>query len=685
MVQRRASVVPPRTSLPCLRSLYQLGFRFEPALGWNRVRMPAVAAALAAGLLGGCLSDQETPQPANTAMSLPSDLAIAGADLLERNTTFARFSWRGSAPAGEESSGIATGAWPELSVPMPAGLPIAFLAGLRWNGGNSLEIETLNGQGSLCRPFSAARTWLTCAHAVRPLASNETWTVRVVPVQVAPPGQPFEVELRFRIDERILGLDSPDEPAPGCRPDRHPTTHGSEPGPATHWTVCWVHVGRETYEPTIGILSDGTVFAAPYSTPDIQNPAPPLSVARSLDAGQHWERITPGIGGIPVHRIEGDPYLYVDPVTDRVFFDELDLLHCGVISWSDDAGESWSHVAGGCAEADHQTIFAGPPRTSMMVGYPNVVYRCAINGGAASLGTMTTCSKSLDGGASWASTGAPAFPPTVSPDGDLPGGACMSAPGHGVVAADGRILLPQGLCGQPMLAMSHDEGLTWETVQVSDLGMPFGPANPLLVEQELFNHEANAGIDSSGTIYYGWIAADRLPYITWSDDAGATWVEPVMIGAPGLREASLGAMAVGGHGNLAFAYIGSTNSPGPPWDADYRGASWRAYLTVVTDASSEDRLTATAIMGEPFDPVERGECEPFRCGYIGDFIDVQIGPDGSPWAVYGDACDEGCALYDDAIDDYSTQLLVGRLVGTSLWDAADSNGPYRGDAPFTEN
>lgn len=77
------------------------------------------------------------------------------------------------------------------------------------------------------------------------------------------------------------------------------------------------------------------------------------------------------------------------------------------------------------------------------------------------------------------------------------------------------------------------------------------------------------------------------------------------------------------------------------------------------------------------DRLDRGPCGPTRCDWVGDFIDVQIAPDGTPWAAYADLCDEGCALWEDSVQTFSAQpLLVARLVGESLWDASDPNGPY---------
>jgi len=66
---------------------------------------------------------------------------------------------------------------------------------------------------------------------------------------------------------------------------------------------------------------------------------------------------------------------------------------------SDDGGDSFENGAV-CNHTDHQNLFAGPPPPGGLrpVGYPNVVYYCAIDCGAlAEFGTMTACSRSLAG------------------------------------------------------------------------------------------------------------------------------------------------------------------------------------------------------------------------------------------------------------------------------------------------
>jgi hypothetical protein len=434
-------------------------------------------------------------------------------------------------------------------------------------------------------------------------------------------------------------------------------------------------VGPHSWEPTIGVCpKTGAVFFYPVS---------PLAVAVSTDQGASWKALVPDVAGQRTHLGTNDPYLYVDPATCRVFVDDLlrtrgvGTPNCSMLSWTDDAGATWTNAPSGCWEFDHQTIFAGPPVSSATIGYPNIVYRCAINTVTLSVAsTTTTCGKSVDGGLVFTPTGEPAF---VTDPALALQGSCDMGSGHGVVDARGFVYLPKGNCGVAMLSISSDEGATWARVKVSDLGMPstldgglggvrVGPVDGYCT---VYEHEAGVGVDGAGNVYYFWMAKDRLPYLTVSRDGGHTWDKPRMIGAPGLKEATMPALAVGGNGSLAVAYVGSMNSPGgpypeahcgpggPPTIPDYANTTWNGYMALTANALDPDLVFWTATINDPADPLVRGVCEPVRCAPIGDFIDVRLGPDGTPWAAFVDGCKAACPKGENDWD----EGIVGRLVG----------------------
>jgi hypothetical protein len=403
---------------------------------------------------------------------------------------------------------------------------------------------------------------------------------------------------------------------------------------------CLVHTGVDSSEPTLGVAADGTLYHYPAAVVDRDTPAANgirflTGVAQSKDNGSTWRVLLPTLGPVvPTHQVSTDPYFYLDPTTQRIFADDLSAATCSVFSWSDDAGATWDHSLAGCQETDHQTTFAGKPVTSTTVGYPNVLYRCAINlvttSGAS---TAATCTKSLDGGRTDVLTGEPPF---VTDASELPA-VCDGAVGHGVADASGAIYLPKGRCPNPWLAISHDEGRSWTRVQVADNGMPGDPDSG-------YEHDAGVDVDPAGNVYYFWIAADRLPYLSVSRDGGATWSPPARVGPPGLKEANLPALAAGATGKIAFAYFGAFDSPGAPWaSSSYTNTTWHAIVSESVDALDADPTYLTAVADPPLDPVARGECGLVRCNdAVKDFISLEIGPDGTPWVALVDGCLAAC-------------------------------------------
>lgn len=425
---------------------------------------------------------------------------------------------------------------------------------------------------------------------------------------------------------------------------------------------CLSKTGYHSREPTVGIARDGTLFHYPAMS---GNNFQPTGVAVSRDGGRTWTAVFPNVSGQETHPISLDPYLYLDQRTGRVFADDLTVPgSCSSLSWSDDQGRTWSHAPAGCTQADHTTIFAGPPVSSDPMGYPNVVYRCAINGGIGTASTMATCKKSLDGGRTWVPTGAPPF---VTPADRLPD-VCYGATGHGFVDGEGTVYLPKGMCGKPMLAISEDEGRTWTRVRVSD--------------RRMRGHDAGVAADPAGNVYYFFVDEEnRLPYLVVSRDGGETWGEPMMVAPPGVNEASQPEMIVGGTGRLAFVYMGTTESPGPPFEGDYSNTTWNAYVGMTADALAQDPVFYSAPVNHPErDAFVRGQCGGIRCQGVQDFMDVRIGPDGTPYGAFVDDClgpGARCLRYDEAggIDTHRMGAVGWLAGGPSLW-GEDANGRY---------
>jgi len=428
--------------------------------------------------------------------------------------------------------------------------------------------------------------------------------------------------------------------------------------------------GFQAGEPTLGVTKDGTLF---YQALD----GPP-KVIRSKNGGRTWKDVSPKIGDSNRHPNTLDPFLWVDPDTGRVFTYDF-YFGCSELSFSDDAGKSWTTTPFNCGLQDHQNLFAGPPAISTPIGYENVVYSCSTQFGATIYSIAAQCLKSLDGGLTWAPTGAPAFVTQNEPENDLGvAGYCHGAVGHGYVGRDGTVYVPKGFCGQPWLAISHDEGLTWQRVQVADNGVP-------QTNIGVYEHEASVAADGKGNVYYFWMGGDRQPYLAVSKDGGERWSEPVPVGPPGLKEATLPHLTVGGTGKVAVVYYGSTNSPGepfpqyddckdklvdcfgnlfflnPPDPERYEKVTWNGYLTISANALDKRPSFQTVTVNDPSDPFVRGACGPIRCKAVYDFIDVVIDRTGKPWGAYVDICIQQCST--GGTDNQGNEGVVGTIAG----------------------
>jgi hypothetical protein len=439
-----------------------------------------------------------------------------------------------------------------------------------------------------------------------------------------------------------------------------------------------VHVstGNPAAEPSMGVDPQGRLF---YVGAKSNGDGVPISIVqRSRDDGRTWEVLDPLVKGVPDDTRTADPLIWVDPVTGRVFnFDYVPP--CSAISISSDGGDTFTQGVA-CNHFDHQTMFTGPPPKdgARPTGYPNVVYYCAIDGGAsvAAYGA-TGCSRSLDGGLTYLRTATlPYVTDYTRQEGGSLGipGFCYGATGHGRVGPDGTVYLPRGMCGTPTLAISRDEGDTWEHVEIGkELGMEIGLTSGIGIEE----HEARVAIDPSGRVYYLWVARDHLPYLAVSRDGGKTFGTPMMVAPPGVQEAMLPTIAAGDDGRIAFAYLATRNSPGGPFcvrtapdgcvtqdgsygktEAEYEKTTWDGYIGMSLDADAADPTFLTAPVNDPRDPLSRGYCGGIACEPTHEFHDVVIAPDGTPWASFVDG-----VTGDPAAPAGAGIGIAGRLIG----------------------
>ena len=417
-------------------------------------------------------------------------------------------------------------------------------------------------------------------------------------------------------------------------------------------------VGLPSGEPTLGVTNEDNVYYVAIQTNTR------IEVVKSANQGSTWKIVSPKLpNGRNAQLLTFDPYVWVDNSegVDRIYTIDLTVA-CAYLSYSDDEAKTWvtNPLACGRAVNDHHTLFGGPAKMSPTVGYPNVLYYCWNDVATSS------CSKSLDGGITWTVTGSPAF---LGPDAEEQR-SCGGLHGHGHVDDKGNVYLPRGYCGQPHLAISRDEGATWEQFQVANNGSN--------------DHEMSVATDAKGNLYVTWVAPDRLPYLAVSKNGGKKWTKPMMIAPPGVNETNLPSLDVGGEGKVAIAYMGTENSPGMnkkgewpnqggcsaitscPSGDEYEKTTWNAYTTVTKNALSNNPVFYSATVNDKKDPIKRGRCGPGRCDTtIYDFIDIVVAPDGQVWSAWVDACTMVCTD-PKATSSSGNDGVVGTLVGINL-------------------
>lgn len=409
--------------------------------------------------------------------------------------------------------------------------------------------------------------------------------------------------------------------------------------------------GYGSWEPTLGVDKEGTIFFSARNT----NADPGIAISK--DAGRTWKRVTP-----PNHEVSLDPYVWVDEKTGSVFASDIDPpVTCTPVSRSDDQGKTWTYSRA-CGVTDHQNHFGGPPPAGgeEPSGYPNVLYYCAISGGTLSdSSTFTGCLNSLDGGGTWLPTGDPPYPPKQDEEQTW----CDGPVGHGMVDRDGTVYLPRGWCGPPTIAISKDEGATWERREISDKIMGNGV------------HESAVAADSAGNLYYLWVSDEHRPYLSISRDGGDTWSEEVDVMPPGVNNVSAFSSPIdaGGEGEIAFVFMGTSDA-----EPDEESV-WSAYMGTSSNALSSDPLFYVAPANDPAtNALWKGLCEDLRCGNIGDFLDVEIGPDGSAWTALVDSCPDN----DECITDLTITTPRGEGVVGQL--TPESSPAGRNEAPSAE-
>lgn len=422
-------------------------------------------------------------------------------------------------------------------------------------------------------------------------------------------------------------------------------------------------------EPNIGITSSGCVFMTAME-----------KVMRSCDKLASWESVEEFPACQPT---TSDPYLWVDPVTDRIFNVQMVSLVGTWICWSDDDGESWvgnPYDQGLLPVNDHIKLATGPYTETGygVVGglteilYPQATYFCYNK----LVGVF--CYTSFDGGA------------TFLLGGQIIGLASTGGGLHGSIttAPDGTVYVPIRT-EDPLLAFSKDNGLTWQTTTVgADVGTP----NP--------RKNAEIATDTESNAYQTWIGADNRVYLSRSTDSGSSWDSvSIPVSPEAVISSTFPHIDAGTPGRIAIAYLGSEDGDllGTPdideeaWGGNPhyapRTTQYHMYVTYSLNALNETPIFKTVRVSE--DPVQvgsicisSGDCRSDDGGSnrnLLDFNDLHFDNEGRVFIGYADGCTGECATSESPTADMSRSAFGTAsvlTVGPSLYEEVDNFTGY---------
>ena len=413
-------------------------------------------------------------------------------------------------------------------------------------------------------------------------------------------------------------------------------------------------VGFRGPEPSVGITSSGCIFFTALE-----------KVMRSCDGGKAWEQMSSPL----MSPTSNDPWLWVDPITDRIFDVQMGPLTHTWIAWSDDDGETWlgnPYDQGPTPVIDHIKLATGPWRgLEQGVGYgvigsANPVYETAVYFCYNKLAGVF-CYTSFDGGA------------TFPIGGQIIGLATTGAGLHGAIttAPDGTVHVPPRTA-TPSVLMSKDNGLTWTR---TDMGQDVGTPEP--------RKNSEVGTDSASNAYHVWIGADHGVYMSTSTDSGLSWDETsTRISPEWITSSTFPHIDAGDPGRVAVTYLGAEDFEGNPQIADENAgapvnATYHLYLSYSLNALEADAEWTTIQISD--DPVQigsiclnSGACSNGNRNLL-DFNDLTIDLDGRIYIAYADGCMEACAEGDHSPENSRSARgkVAIQMTGPSMFEADD--------------
>lgn len=467
-------------------------------------------------------------------------------------------------------------------------------------------------------------------------------------------------------------------PAPaGCQAGRaavayHPGSAPISPQPAAAPLPCLVATGFGGSETQVSVTKDntlvyepaiitpglaGTAYGAGLPGPQLSTQLSPGGLSLSSDGGRSWSFDRPG-GATWVPQ---DDAIYVDRTTGRLFFYALSpdpVPDSGSVPIQDqspagqahllaspDDGSSWAETAlEGFVESENPRFTSAPPRAGepQPSSYPNVVYWCGNNVVKAGLPlpSYRACYRSLDGGTTWQFASILSSYPVPQQAACGTNGETLqdNDPNYPEGAPDGS-LYAEDQCGNvTYLARSTDEGSTWPLV--TRHGAPV-----------MLPADGELRVSTDGELLLFYQAPSGAIVAQTSTDGGQTWSAPKSLTPQGIGPIAQWAVSERGTGQVALSYLVERGA-----SSDYDG-----WLTWTTDINGADPLLWAASLNPAADPIRTTSPPPARDDYIG----VDIGPDGTPWASFAASCPGpvpgGNACNGQSSNPEANEAVVGRF------------------------
>ena len=461
-------------------------------------------------------------------------------------------------------------------------------------------------------------------------------------------------------------------PGPGCLPAQravayHAGSSALSPQPNGAPIPCGMQTGFAGGESAIAVTNSGAVMYAPAVQPTAGSVRAQYflggnsAFARTTDNGTAWDFVDPigindsflaGIAGPGADRFSGttqdpvwdqiDDKFYVDRTTGRLFWTDPDLQD-EIVLYTDNSGVTWTQSPLPIGYGGEWTqVTTAKAITAKPTGYPEVVYACgeydSLSRDYSTKFEGDICQKSLDGGQTWDVLGQGFFGSPNATHAQCDG--ATESPDFSPWAApdpQGRLYELMYCDGRTYLLRSSDEGATWPIY----LKFPYKIANV----GPGGTGAAELRSDAKGNLYMAWSNpgnpdpngpyAPGAVYLATSTDGGRTWSRPMSVLAPGVTgiRTHFG-FDVDKPGQVAISYLGTRHGrAGADGNPGFDG-----YITYTEDALAKRPLFWAGITNPtgqaPLDNGTKGSS-----GGLGlDYVSVSIGPDGTPWASFWDAC-----------------------------------------------